>query len=99
MGSKVLFVLILGMGVWLIKRGIYALKRLRRKLYYRKVYLKSKAWQKKRLAVLKRDRWACVKCGKRATEVHHLRYARRIGREPLNWLIAICRTCHLNIHH
>ena len=49
--------------------------------YYRNDYLKSDAWQRKRYLVLKRDNWRCIYCGARATQVHHLRYAKRIGHE------------------
>src|SRR5689334_2817179 len=33
-----------------------------RRSYYRDVYLKSDAWQRKRYVVLKRDNWRCVYC-------------------------------------
>jgi len=69
-----------------------------RRDYYRNVYLKSDAWQRKRQLVLKRDNYTCVHCGKPATDVHHERYARKIGREPIQWLVAICRPCHVSIH-
>src|SRR6187399_197127 len=69
-----------------------------RRDYYRDVYLKSEAWQRKRYVVLKRDNWTCRKCGGKATDVHHERYARKIGTEPIKWLIAICRPCHVAIH-
>jgi len=69
-----------------------------RRDYYRNVYLKSDAWQRKRYVVLKRDNWTCRKCGAPATDVHHERYARKIGTEPIKWLIAICRPCHVEIH-
>ena len=35
----------------------------------------------------------------KATEVHHKKYARvNIGREPIEWLVSICRGCHQEIH-
>lgn len=68
---------------------------LSRSNYYRNVYLKSDAWQRKRYVVLKRDNWRCVYCGNKATQVHHKRYAKRnIGKEPIEWLVSVCRTCH-----
>jgi len=70
-----------------------------RKDYYRNVYLKSDAWQRKRALVLKRDNHTCVHCGYPATDVHHTRYARKIGKEPIHWLEAICRQCHVKIHN
>ena len=72
---------------------------LPRREYYRNVYLKSEAWKRKRYVVLKRDNWTCVYCGGRATQVHHTRYAKRnIGKEPIEWLVSICRTCHASQH-
>lgn len=68
---------------------------LPRREYYRNVYLKSEAWKRKRYVVLKRDNWRCVYCGGKATQVHHTRYAKRnIGKEPIEWLVSICKTCH-----
>lgn len=67
----------------------------RRRDYYRNDYLKSDAWQRKRYVVLKRDNWKCVYCGARATQVHHKRYAKKnIGKEPIEWLVSICKPCH-----
>lgn len=72
---------------------------LSRRDYYRNVYLKSEAWQRKRFVVLKRDNWKCVHCGQKATEVHHTRYARiNIGSEPIEWLVSICSSCHDSLH-
>ena len=72
---------------------------LSRRNYYRNVYLKSEAWQRKRYVVLKRDNWRCVYCGGQATQVHHTRYAKRnIGKEPIEWLVSVCKTCHDSKH-
>jgi 5-methylcytosine-specific restriction endonuclease McrA len=80
---------------WLFKPWLFALKRKQRRDYYKNVYLKSDEWKRKRYVVLKRDNWQCAYCGARATQVHHKRYARRnIGKEPIKWLISICKTCH-----
>ena len=68
-----------------------------RRGYYRK-YLESDAWQRKRYVVLKRDNWICQKCGARATQVHHKKYARNIGNEPIKWLVSLCAPCHNKIH-
>lgn len=66
-----------------------------RRYYYRNVYLKSDAWQRKRYVVLKRDNWRCVYCGGPATQVHHKKYLRRkIGKEPIDWLVSVCTPCH-----
>lgn len=73
-------------------------KRKLRRDYYRNDYLQSDAWQRKRYLVLKRDHWRCVYCGARATQVHHLKYAKNIGREPIDWLVSICDECHKTKH-
>ncbi len=70
------------------------IKRQYRQDYYRNEYLKSDAWQRKRYLILKRDNWKCVYCGAKATQVHHKRYAKNIGKEPIHWLVSICKTCH-----
>jgi len=91
----ILIAIVLG----LIKRWVFNIKRKRRRDYYRNVYLKSDDWKRKRYVVLKRDNWRCVYCGSRATQVHHKRYAKRkIGKEPIKWLVSICGPCHLNKH-
>ena len=67
--------------------------------YYRNVYLKSDDWKRKRFVVLRRDNWQCVYCGARATEVHHKKYAKRnIGKEPIKWLVSVCRPCYASFH-
>ena len=75
------------------------LERKARRDYYNNDYLKSDAWQRKRYLVLKRDNWRCVYCGAKATQVHHLKYAKNIGREPIDWLVSICDECHKRKHH
>ena len=72
--------------------------RIARRDYYRE-YLKSDAWKRKRYVVLKRDNWKCQICGDKATQVHHLKYAKhQIGKEPIDWLISICKPCHKEQH-
>lgn len=67
----------------------------RRRDYYRNEYLKSEAWKRKRYVVLRRDNWRCVYCGAPATQVHHKRYAKKnIGKEPIEWLVSVCKPCH-----
>lgn len=84
---------------FLIKQYLFEIERKRRRDFYRNVYLKSEAWQRKRYVVLKRDNWICAYCGTRATQVHHLRYAKyQIGREPIDWLVSVCDTCHEKQH-
>lgn len=80
--------------VWISDR-----RKQRRKQYYNEYYLDSDAWQRKRALVLNRDRHKCVYCGGRATQVHHKRYGRRnIGREPIEWLVSVCASCHKKQH-
>jgi len=82
-----------------VKERLFQIHRKRRRDYYRNVYLKSDAWQRKRYMVLRRDNWRCVYCGGRATQVHHTRYAKyNIGREPIEWLVSVCEDCHNSIH-
>lgn len=74
-------------------------KTMSRRDYYRKVYLKSDEWKRKRYVVLKRDNWCCVHCGARATQVHHKAYApRNIGKEPIELLESVCKSCHDSLH-
>ena len=71
-----------------------------RQNYYRNDYLKSEAWQRKRYVVLRRDNWRCQYCGGRATQVHHTKYLKRnLGKEPIEWLVSICKNCHDAIHN
>ena len=61
-------------------------------------YRKSNRWQGKRRAIMKRAGYKCRNCKKRpATQVHHETY-KRIGRERLNDLTAVCGGCHKRIH-
>lgn len=99
MNFELLFILIFIIAIFVVKRLWFEIKRERRQDYYRNVYLKSEEWQRKRYVVLKRDNWTCVYCGELATQVHHKRYAKKnIGREPIEWLVSICDTCHNNLH-
>ena len=60
--------------------------------------LRSPKWQRKRLEVLERDDWKCVKCqdDKENLQIHHKRYFK--NREPweyeLKYLETYCETCH-----
>lgn len=82
-------------GYALFKEWSFQIERKERREYYRNVYLKSDAWKRKRYVVLKRDNWRCVYCGQPATQVHHKRYAKwNIGKEPIKWLVSVCKSCH-----
>lgn len=92
-------ILIITLLLFVGKQWVFEINRKRRRDYYRNVYLKSEAWQRKRYVVLKRDNWRCVYCGGRATQVHHTKYAKyNIGREPIEWLVSVCNDCHESIH-
>ena len=95
-----ILIIALIIGVSLLNRRRFTRERERRRDYYRNVYLKSDDWQRKRYVVLKRDNWRCVYCGARATQVHHTKYAKyNIGKEPIDWLVSICKSCHDSRHH
>lgn len=73
-------------------------KRQHRTDYYHE-YLKTAEWQRKRFIVLERDKYRCVYCGAKATQVHHKRYAKNnIGKEPIEWLVSVCDSCHQRMH-
>lgn len=61
-------------------------------------YLASPEWAEKRTSVLRKADWICQCCEHfKATEVHHITYA-RIGREANSDLMAVCSFCHGLIH-
>jgi len=98
MGITIIICLVLGSFV--LEQFAFERKRKARTDYYRNEYLKSDAWQRKRYVVMKRDNWKCVYCGQTATEVHHKRYAKyNIGKEPIDWLVSVCKRCHIKQHH
>lgn len=100
MNSQYLVLVLSVIGIWLFKRLLFEIKRKQRRDYYRNDYLKSDEWQRKRHVVLKRDNWRCVYCGGHATQVHHKRYAKRnIGKEPIKWLVSVCKSCHDRQHN
>jgi 5-methylcytosine-specific restriction endonuclease McrA len=85
--------------IFVFNRWQFETKRINRRNYYRNNYLKSDAWSRKRYVVLKRDNWKCVFCGEKATQVHHKKYAKtNIGKEPIEWLVSVCKKCH-NAQH
>ena len=72
-------------------------------------YLNSASWKTKQKIVLERDGNQCI-CGKEALHVHHKTYERLkmtlnskeepvfIGEELLSDLVALCKSCHDEIH-
>lgn len=94
-----LFLILFLVAIFAFKLFVFEYRRKQRRVYYRNDYLKSEAWKRKRYIVLKRDNWRCVYCGSQATQVHHKRYAKyNIGREPIKWLVSICKACHDRQH-
>ena len=82
-----------------LDQWLFDKQRGQRRKYYRETYLTSDDWKRKRALVLKRDDYRCVYCGAWATQVHHKQYARRIiGREPIEWLVSVCKSCHERKH-
>lgn len=62
-------------------------------------YLASERWQTLRAKALERDGRSCQTCGhKKSLHVHHRRYPKRLGHEPLTYLITLCKDCHEAIH-
>lgn len=62
-------------------------------------YLASSEWRRKRDRAMKRAGKVCEMCGQRPpTQVHHIRYPKRLGDEPLTDLLAVCRQCHEKGH-
>ena len=100
MNYQIVIIISVVITVSIFNRWLFEVKRKQRRDYYRNEYLKSEAWQRKRYVVLKRDNWRCVFCGGRATQVHHKRYAKyNIGKEPIEWLVSVCKSCHDNQHN
>jgi len=60
-------------------------------------YLKSNEWQKIRRKKLKSTNYKCEICGKKATEVHHIKYV-IWGTEENQHLQSLCHQCHLKFH-
>ena len=61
-------------------------------------YIHSKKWREKAKIVKKRDE-KCYGCGtNKKLDAHHLHY-RNFGQENLNELIALCRSCHEELHY
>jgi 5-methylcytosine-specific restriction endonuclease McrA len=99
MNYQIIILLILVIGIIALRYWLFEIKRKRRRDYYRQ-YLQSDEWKRKRYVVLKRDNWRCVYCSAPATEVHHLKYAKyNIGKEPIEWLVSVCKDCHNSKHH
>lgn len=62
----------------------------------KKAYMDSDVWKSKRIQVLKRDKFTCQSCGTTSVvlEVHHMKDYKKLGNEPLESLVTLCRPCH-----
>lgn len=61
-------------------------------------YLRSGEWKHKREIARRRALGRCEFCGGAMAHVHHVRYPKRLGDEPLSDLIAVCKSCHDKSH-
>ncbi len=64
--------------------------------------LKDPRWQKKRLQILERDNWTCLKCNAtdKTLNVHHKYYElyENVWDYPTYALITLCSDCHKEEH-
>lgn len=71
---------------------------------FAKSFYKSKEWENVRKAVLMRDNYLCVKCGRPAEEVHHIKHLspKNINDPSISLnmdnLASLCRDCHFEEH-
>lgn len=58
--------------------------------------LRDPRWQKKRLEILKRDKFKCTYCGDKETElqIHHLKYSSEPWNSENINLVTLCKHCH-----
>lgn len=63
-------------------------------------YLLSPAWREKRTMVVQRANGKCEKpgCTSPLEEVHHRRYPKVWGNEPIEWLVGLCAEHHREEH-
>jgi 5-methylcytosine-specific restriction endonuclease McrA len=62
-------------------------------------FYRSAAWRALWLAVYRRSRGWCERCGRALmVQVHHRTYARFGGAEALDDLLGVCRPCHVALH-
>ncbi len=63
------------------------------------IWMASPSWRAQRARVLMRDNWRCCDClTAKATEVHHLWYARPLSAHPDYGLTSLCERCHRRRH-
>lgn len=62
------------------------------------LYLRSHAWQQRRVGVLRRNAFKCQLCGTdKNLDVHHVDYL-HVGAERIQDLRCLCRACHKQAH-
>ena len=62
-------------------------------------YLRHPKFREIRAIAMRRANWWCQRCGgRRATEVHHLKYPTWGTFDVPENLVAICHECHCEIH-
>lgn len=64
-------------------------------------FLESLEWKVKREAVMERSKGLCEVCDDGVTvavDVHHVKYPKRWGQEPITDLLAVCRKHHQILH-
>ena len=44
------------------------------------------------------DYYPCEVCGLKATDIHHIKYKSRGGKDEIENLMALCRSCHDKAH-
>ena len=61
-------------------------------------YIQSPAWKSLRLLAIKKAPY-CALCSKtKKLHVHHRKYPKVFGEEPLEWLTVLCSDCHARFH-
>ena len=63
-------------------------------------YLESRKWAELRNKALERDNYHCSICqSPHNLEVHHLRYPKTLGTEPISDLMTLCDECHKKLEN
>jgi hypothetical protein len=62
-----------------------------------KEYLAGKVWSEIRIRQIKKQSW-CTGCGRKACQVHHLRYDKAtLSGKSSRFIVSICDKCHRQI--
>ena len=67
-------------------------------------YIRSPAWEQKKLERMQIDGFRCVMCGRsadhcRTLQVHHVTYKRLGNENVLTDLCTVCGSCHKKLHN